>query len=252
MKRLVIVNADDFGMSSAINEGIRCGFEKELISSASIMANMPAFQEACDIARREPVSGRIGLHFNLTEGPPLSAGIRDCPRFCSSAGNFVFSRKSGMRLSVIERDAVAEELRAQWQACTRNGITPTHLDTHRHVHTAWGIASVIIRLREELGIPAVRIHWNVVPAPNPLKRFYIKLINQRLGHAGLAATPYGAETSQGALAIRNRQLPLEIMVHPIMNSNGRVMERLEGRALDEVVAEFGCDLRFVSYAEICS
>jgi len=211
---------------------------------------MPAFEEACDIARREQISDRIGLHFNVTEGMPLSLAIRDCPRFCSPAGTFLFSRRSGMRLSVIERAAVAEELRAQWRACTRNGISPTHLDTHRHVHTAWGIASVIIQLREELGIPAVRIHWNVVPSPNPLKRVYIRLINQRFWNAGLAATPFGAETSQGALAIRKRQMPLEIMVHPIMSSDGRVVDRLEDRALDEIVAEFGCRKRFVSFGEI--
>jgi predicted glycoside hydrolase/deacetylase ChbG (UPF0249 family) len=250
MTDLVIVNADDFGMSLAVNEGIRRGFETGLISSASIMTNMPAFEEACDIARKERFSDRIGLHFNLTEGTPLSSQIRDCPKFCGPGGEFVFSRISGMRLSQLEQAAVAEELRAQWRACTQNGISPTHLDTHRHVHTAWGIASVIIRLRDELGIPAVRTHWNVVPSPNLLKRIYIGLINKRFWNAGLAATRFGAETSQGALAIRKRQMPLEIMVHPILSSDGRVVDRLEDRALDEIVAEFGCQQGFVSFGEI--
>ena len=252
MKQLVIVNADDFGMSFAINEGIRRSFEMGLVSSASIMANMPAFEEACDIARSGQFSDCIGLHFNLTEGTPLSSAIKDCPRFCNPAGNFIFTRRSGMKLSNFERCAVAEELTAQWQTCTRNGIPLTHLDTHRHVHTSWGIASVIIQLKEELGIPAVRIHWNIVPPADPLKRIYYRLINQRFRNAGLAATAFGAQTTQGALAIRQHMMPLEIMVHPIMSSDGRVIDHLEKRALDEIIAEFDFQMRFVSFREVNS
>ncbi len=52
------------------------------------------------------------------------------------------------------------------------------------------------------------------------------------------------------MAIRKRKMPLEIMVHPIMSPDGRVMDRLEDRALDKIVAEFGYQTRFVSFREV--
>ena len=84
--RNVVVNADDFGMSRQINEAILQAFEKGLISSATLMANMPAFEEACQLVRQDHLQRRIGLHLNLTEGKPLTADIADCPRFCDAGG----------------------------------------------------------------------------------------------------------------------------------------------------------------------
>jgi predicted glycoside hydrolase/deacetylase ChbG (UPF0249 family) len=72
MPRQVIVNADDFGLSTSENAVIFSAFQAGLISSATIMANMPEFEAACAMARHPMLDGRIGLHFNLTYGKPLS------------------------------------------------------------------------------------------------------------------------------------------------------------------------------------
>ena len=85
-RRNIVVNADDFGMSRQTNEAILQAFEKGLISSTTIMANMPAFEEACQLARQHHLQRRIGLHLNVTEGKPLTADIADCPRFCDAGG----------------------------------------------------------------------------------------------------------------------------------------------------------------------
>jgi len=85
-RRNIVVNADDFGASRQTNEAILQAFEKGLISSATIMANMPAFEEACQLVHQHHLQRRIGLHLNLTSGKPLTAGIADYPRFCDAGG----------------------------------------------------------------------------------------------------------------------------------------------------------------------
>src|SRR5690606_39821684 len=72
----VIINADDFGLSSEENHTIISAFEQNLISSATLMANMPGFVEACELTRQHRLQGKIGLHFNLTYGRPLSQPIQ--------------------------------------------------------------------------------------------------------------------------------------------------------------------------------
>src|SRR5699024_9671925 len=76
MIQRVIINADDFGLSHDENRTIIAAFQQGLISSATLMANMPAFVEACALTREHGLQGRVGLHFNLTYGRPLSTAIR--------------------------------------------------------------------------------------------------------------------------------------------------------------------------------
>jgi len=87
MPHQVIVNADDFGLSPCENAVILGAFQAGLISSATAMANMPAFDAACVMAQHPLLKGRIGLHFNLTYGRPLSQGIlgRPTPRANSTS-----------------------------------------------------------------------------------------------------------------------------------------------------------------------
>jgi predicted glycoside hydrolase/deacetylase ChbG (UPF0249 family) len=64
--RKIIANADDFGLNDEVNQAIVEAFEKHMISSATLMANMPGFEEACELAHRHGLLGRIGVHLNLT------------------------------------------------------------------------------------------------------------------------------------------------------------------------------------------
>jgi hypothetical protein len=75
MPHRVIVNADDFGLSACDNAVILGAFQAGVISSTTAMANMPAFEAACSMARHPLLEGRVGLHFNLTAGRPLSRRI---------------------------------------------------------------------------------------------------------------------------------------------------------------------------------
>ncbi len=246
----VIINADDFGVSAEVNAGIVRSFENGWISSTTIMANMPAFEQACELTHEHKLVGAIGLHFNICEGRPLSRSILSERRFCDADGQFIFKHWSGMRLSKSERRAVAEELEAQQDACVSAGIVPTHLDTHAHIHTAWGIASVIIRLAPKLGLKAVRIHWNAVPARKLYKRCYYKIINLRYQRAGLAATAYAAQAQQGARAVAAGMFPLEITVHPKMSPDGTVMDTVAKMPVKQILDELKLRDKLISYGDL--
>lgn len=77
----VIVNADDFGLDLDYNQLTLRAFKQGVISSATLMANMPAFNDACELTLQHGLLGRIGLHFNLTYGAPLSPAMRHQPLF---------------------------------------------------------------------------------------------------------------------------------------------------------------------------
>src|SRR5882757_5858501 len=69
MKKLII-NADDFGMSREVNEGTKQGIKQGIITSVSVMTNMPYFNEAVRFLKKYPHVS-VGLHFNITEGKSL-------------------------------------------------------------------------------------------------------------------------------------------------------------------------------------
>ena len=214
MPRQVIVNADDFGLSPNENAVILGAFQAGVISSATAMANMPAFEAACAMARLPLLEGRIGLHFNLTYGRPLSRAIVERRTFCDSHGVFDLNLpRHSLWLSREDREAVQEELQAQWQRCVDHGVRPSHLDSHQHVHNIWPIGEIVARFAAHQGVP-VRLARNLGQNLSLPKRLFKALLNRRLqGLAGVTAdyvcTP---------VDLRNAPAPtdgvLEIVAHP--------------------------------------
>src|SRR5262245_8677960 len=107
----VFVTADDFGRSSTINQAVVAGVESGCLSHASIMANGDAFREGCELAVVHGFAERVGLHFNLTDGKPLSWAMASCPRFCQQ-GQFVSRMWTRVvkPLSAHERKCLVDEL----------------------------------------------------------------------------------------------------------------------------------------------
>lgn len=246
----VIINADDFGISAGTNKAIIESFKNKWISSTTVLTNMPGFVEACALVRDHSLDGRVGLHFNLTTGKPLSKLITSHARLCSTDGELNFSIHKGMFLSRAEAVAIAEELSAQWNACLKNGISPTHLDSHHHTHLAWGTAKVVIEAARDLDIPAVRVHWNVPRVRTSLRGLYARLINLRYRHAGLMVTPYMAHSLNGRLAIEKGLVPLEIMVHPTLAPDGTIIDYKGGKPLQEVFDKFSYRGPLLSYRDL--
>ncbi|MGA8142389.1 MAG: ChbG/HpnK family deacetylase [Candidatus Acidiferrales bacterium] len=156
MKQLIL-NADDFGLTRGVNEGIIRGHREGILTSTTLMACGPAFDHAVELARQNPRLG-IGCHLVLVGGSVV-APVEEVPslaqkdgRMPESLGLFVARLTSGsIRLNDIER-----ELRAQILKIRSAGIEPTHLDTHKHTHAHPAVMEALGRVAEELGITRVR------------------------------------------------------------------------------------------------
>lgn len=153
----LVVNADDFGLSEGINAGVIGSHVDGIVTSASLIANGPAFKEAVELALAHP-SLDIGVHLTLTEISPVLPADR-VPTLVDARGRFaadVFElARRGLRGSLALAE-VRAELDAQIRRVQARGIPISHLDGHQHVHVLPGIAGVVAELAAEHAVAAVR------------------------------------------------------------------------------------------------
>jgi len=152
----LIVHADDFGLSEAVNDAVLAAHEHGIVTSTSIMAGGDAFKHAAALAKSHR-SLDVGVHLTLTEQRPVADSVPSLVyadgRFAPHATRFAMRYLSGE----IALADVRAELAAQIRRVREHGITPTHLDGHQHVHVLPGIARVVAELARENGIGAVRV-----------------------------------------------------------------------------------------------
>jgi hopanoid biosynthesis associated protein HpnK len=152
----LIVNADDFGLSEAVNRAVIEAHENGIVTSTSIMAGGAAFEHAANLAARCPTLD-VGVHLTLTEQQPVAESV---PSLVCADGRFAphavdFAKRS-LRGAIALGD-VHKELDAQIRRALAHGVRPTHLDGHQHVHVLPGVARVVAELAREHGIRAVRV-----------------------------------------------------------------------------------------------
>ena len=232
----LIVNADDFGLSASVNRAIIDSFESGLINSTTIMANMPGFAEAVDLAHERGISKQIGVHLVLTEGQPLTDGLRSLP--------FLFdqelthpSMKKLMLIGSRARKAIFEEYATQIEKVRKSGIAISHLDTHHQVHDAWPILQIIISLLKIYDIPKVRILNNLEKSKYPHKNIYRNQVNRYLFRQKLNFTDFmgNREDYLTALKTAPEQLEgkrIEVMVHPVLDLENQIVDRIGNREFD--------------------
>jgi chitin disaccharide deacetylase len=228
---LVLVNGDDFGFSSAVNRAIIVAFRSGLIDTCTIMANAPAFEEACEAAHANGFAERIGLHFVLDEGVPLTEQLRREPRFCGLNGHMLSRRRGKLIwLSSPERCAVAAEFRAQVARCRSFGLPLTHFDSHHHVHEEPGIISVALPAMREQCIGFVRPMQNLRRCRTLIRRIYTYAFNTNLTRQRIAWTHYFGAVSDYLHFVSLWGAPppdttIELMVHPILGPDGAVIDK---------------------------
>ncbi len=144
-KKRIIVNADDFGMDRRTNYAIKRGIQSSVVTSVSVMVNMPAFEDAVQFLKKHP-QVEVGLHFNITEGRPDRYGLFQ--GLIRTAWNILTSRTSMTR--------VATELEIQYTKLKDTGLHVTHLDSHEHIHLLLPVYKMFIRFAEKNRISRVR------------------------------------------------------------------------------------------------
>lgn len=154
----VIINSDDFGWSSAVNDAVADAHQNGVLSSATIMANMPAFEEAVGMAKFLPRLG-VGVHLNLLRGTPLAnpARIRTLVgkdgRFLSSAAKLWLRFADGQ----ANPAHAEEEFSLQMKRVADAGIKPTHIDSEKHLHILFPeLWEIVCNIALRFGVKRVR------------------------------------------------------------------------------------------------
>lgn len=155
-ERCLIVNADDFGMSRGVSDGVLLAHCQGFLTSTSLMANMPAAEYAVALLAKAPGLG-VGVHLNLCDGRPILEA-RDVPTLVGANGAFhsapVMVRKLWFwQVSVREIEA---EFRAQIRWAKDRGVAPTHADSHHHLHLYPAAAVPFARALAAEGIRCAR------------------------------------------------------------------------------------------------
>jgi predicted glycoside hydrolase/deacetylase ChbG (UPF0249 family) len=145
----LIVNADDFGRSPGINRGIATAHQSGIVTSTTLMVNLPWSAQAAALATQVPKLD-IGLHLNFCYGPPLSLGPGSLLGADGRLNRDLTRLRDRATAADIDREARAQLSRFRELL----GRDPTHLDSHQHVHS-WPVAiEPVARLAREIGVPA--------------------------------------------------------------------------------------------------
>jgi predicted glycoside hydrolase/deacetylase ChbG (UPF0249 family) len=135
--KYLIVNADDFGRSSGVNQGIRVAHESGIVTSASLMVRWPDADEAAAFARDHPALS-VGLHVDLGEWTYAAGAWHPCYEV----------------VSLDDAATVGEEIDRQLRGFRRLvGRDPTHIDSHQHIHRRQPVRSTLAARAIELSVP---------------------------------------------------------------------------------------------------
>jgi len=207
--RRLIVNADDFGLTSGVNRAIVEAHRQGIVTSATLMANGSAFDDALQTAQSTSQLS-IGCHIVLVDGTPVSdpsqvSTLVTTPGIlCDSLSNFALRAISGaVNPTEIEAEAIAQIRKLQ-----AAGVTVSHIDTHKHTHMIPRVLRPLLSAARTCGIRAVRnpfgvLHFSSLLGRPRLWKQYSKLaILNRFGN-GFRKTvaKAGLVTPDGTLGI---------------------------------------------------
>ncbi|MBZ5722531.1 MAG: ChbG/HpnK family deacetylase [Acidobacteriia bacterium] len=212
MRRL-IVNADDFGLTPGVNRAILEAHGHGVVTSATLMANGPAFDQAVQLAKTVP-SLSVGCHVVLVDGSPLLTAsqvqslipgrAQGEPRFRRALGRFAARAIAGR----IDPAQVEAETIAQIRKLQAAGVAVTHLDTHKHTHLFSQVLQPLLRAAKACGVRAVRnpfepVRLSLLAArPSLWKRWLeVRTLHALAGNFQRALGATGILASDGSIGI---------------------------------------------------
>lgn len=160
--RKIIINADDLGMSLEVNSQIEDCIRQGVVTSSTLMANAPAFSDGVRIAKQYPQIS-VGVHLNIIEFKPLTDDavfrkygmVGDDGYFIEGAVNYV---------SINEelKKAILDEWDAQITKVEKEGLIPTHCDSHEHTHMIQDLQETLCQVLNKHHI--TRVRRTIVPS----------------------------------------------------------------------------------------
>ncbi|MEO6092005.1 MAG: hopanoid biosynthesis-associated protein HpnK [Novosphingobium sp.] len=196
--RRLIITADDFGASLAVNGAVEQAHHHGLLTSASLMVTGAAVDDAVARAREMPGLG-VGLHLVLVEGRP-ALPPEQVPDLVDTAGNFHANMlRAALAMAFLPRvrRQLYAEVEAQFAAFSATGLPLDHVNAHKHFHLHPVIASAMLAAGQRHGMKAARvpieprrvlaaIEPNDPPRRDPAAGPWSRLLRRRLRRAGIA------------------------------------------------------------------
>jgi hopanoid biosynthesis associated protein HpnK len=156
--RRLIVNADDFGRSASINQAVVRAHQEGVLTTASLMVNEPAFEEAVALARERPTLG-VGLHLTLLCGhSALPPG--EIPGLVNGNGEFSDNPAgAGFRYFFQPRlrEQLRREIHAQFQKFRAARLPLDHVNGHLHLHLHPTVFGILMADAAQLGFKHLRL-----------------------------------------------------------------------------------------------
>lgn len=210
MRRL-IVNADDFGLTSGVNRAIVKAHTEGVVTSATLMATGSAFGEVWELAKQLPQLS-IGCHVVLIDGEPVLPSAR-VPSLTQS-GRFRDDLKTFAALAFtgqLDTTEIASEATAQIRRLQAAGFCVSHFDTHKHTHLFPRVLSPLLQAAAECGVRAVRNPFGprlplrsseLLRRPNLWKRWAeLRMLGSFAGRFHKIVQREGLITTHGTLGI---------------------------------------------------
>ncbi len=234
MARQLIVNADDYGRTEGVTRGIIQAHCEGIVTSTTVMMNMPQVEKALELAGDYPDLG-MGVHLVFTAWRPLLPPA-EIPSLVDEDGYFHSQEAILSHPERIDTDELKAELRTQIEGLRASGREPDHLDCHHFVHLYPSFFAVYVELAEEYSLP-IRLpfppeeEWDEAAASMALAHgippaFLREIVRQDIGLVRARGIPHPDRFVQSfygeALALENllgilEGLPegiSEMMTHP--------------------------------------
>jgi hopanoid biosynthesis associated protein HpnK len=220
----LIVNADDFGRSNAINQAVLRAHREGILTTASLMVNEPEVQEAVAFARQNPSLG-VGLHLTLLCGHSALSHDK-IPGLINTQGEFTNNpAAAGFRYFFCRRlrEQLRAEIFAQFRKFHATGLPLDHVNGHLHLHLHPVIFRILMEAAAELGIKRLRL---------TLDPFWLnlRLASGHLGYRALHAAIFQPLSRRAKPVLRQRQIRHTQAVFGLLQ-NARVDEAYVSRLL---------------------
>ena len=147
----LILNGDDFGISRGVNAAMIDCFKHGVLSSTSMMTNMPAAKEASELMKLYPDLS-VGIHFNLTVGKPLTSNLKTLLK-----EDGTFNKGMLKESSHVDPEEIRTELQAQFDRFIElTGHLPAHLNSHHGIEMIQGAEKIVCEFSQKYHLPVRR------------------------------------------------------------------------------------------------
>jgi len=223
----LIINADDFGLTAGVNRAIVEANARGIVTSATLMANAGAFDDAVHSAKSSANLG-VGCHIVLIDGAPVSNPSRIPTLLAPHDTHFenaLTSFASRALCGRIKSGDIETEVAAQIEKVRSAGISPSHVDTHKHAHIFPQILKPLLRAAKACGVRAVRNPFGrialatVVRRPQLWKRYgELMLLNPLASKFRGLIEAEGMITPDGSLGVAATGVLDEPLFHQILEN----------------------------------